>query len=56
MICASISKRRTRARKKSSSTPSGVMLPFALTLVSGEHRVVIQGNVMGQIEVDKGTS
>ena len=37
-------------------TPSGVMLPFRLTLASGEYRVVIQGNGMGQIDVDKGTS
>jgi general secretion pathway protein H len=37
-------------------TPSGLMLPFRLTLGSGEHRVVIKGNGMGRIEVDKGTS
>lgn len=37
-------------------TPSGVMLPFRLTLASGEQRIVIKGNAMGQIEVDQGTS
>lgn len=36
--------------------PSGVMLPFQLTLGLGEYRAVIKGNGMGQIAVDKGTS
>jgi len=37
-------------------TPSGVMLPFRLTLASGNQRIVIKGNTMGQIEVDHGAS
>lgn len=35
-------------------TPSGMMLPFRLTLSSGKQRIVIKGNGMGQIEVVKG--
>lgn len=37
-------------------TPFGAMLPFRLTLALGERRIVIKGNAMGRIEVDKGAS
>lgn len=33
-------------------TPSGMMLPFHLSLSSGKYSVAVKGNGMGQIEVD----
>jgi len=34
-------------------TPSGMTLPFRLTLVDGIHRISISGNALGQITLDK---
>lgn len=36
--------------------PSGMMLPFSLTLGLGEHRIVIEGSTVGRIEVKQGDS
>jgi general secretion pathway protein H len=35
-------------------TPSGMLLPFRITLSEGPLRIAISGNTIGQIEVDKG--
>lgn len=37
-------------------TPSGMMLPFRITLADGPLRIAISGNAIGQIEVDKDAS
>lgn len=35
-------------------TPSGMMLPFRVTLSDGPLRIAVSGNAIGEIEVDKG--
>jgi hypothetical protein len=37
-------------------TPSGMTLPFRITLSDGPLRIAISGNAIGQIEVDKDSS
>ncbi|PWB56749.1 MAG: type II secretion system protein GspH [Nitrosomonadales bacterium] len=37
-------------------TPSGMTLPFRITLSDGALRIAISGNAIGQIEVDKDSS